>query len=75
MSYILFIRSLVEAQSEEGEISESELEYILKEEGEALKNPKPSSPELILIEGGKSGDNSNEDGRPRATGRRKETRS
>ena len=59
MSYILFIRSLIEAQVEEGEISEGEIEYILKEEGKGLCNPTPSSPELILISGGKSGDKGN----------------
>ena len=55
-SYLLFIRSLIEAQVEEGEISEKEIEYILVEEGKALCNPTPSDPEFILIIGGKCGE-------------------
>jgi len=60
MSYLLFIQSLIESQVEEGEISRKEIEYILAEEGKALCNPTPSSPEFILINGGKSGDKDDE---------------
>ena len=73
-SYILFIRSLIEAQVEDGEISESEIEYILREEGKALKDPVPNPPELILIEGGKRGDNNDEEAGRRKDSRRQRTR-
>ena len=73
-SYILFIRSLIEAQVEDGEISESEIEYILREEGKALKDPVPNPPELILIEGGKRGDNNDEEAGHRKDSRRQRTR-